>query len=319
MSSQLVDINADGHKDIIVGSFSGTPQIIMGSEDGFAEPQPMKDAEGETILIAAFWNDETDEWDESDRSGSEGHCTSAFPIDWDNDGDLDLLLGDYYGGRLYLRMNEGTAKEPKFATKNRVIKAAGKPVVLKSGLSAPEVADWDGDGRFDILLGGSKGGVYMLRNTGTKTEPAFAAMTPLIKPVDDPKNSFARRVPAKDGQPTGPGSSFHIDACDYDGDGDLDLLVGSRCSWLEGPVKTLTDDEKDLLKQANADRSAAMAQLSKLIKDAGAEKKEDREELYASDEYKDALEKYRAAAEEVAKYKVDPSKTGDFVWLFRRR
>ena len=120
--------------------------------------------------------------------------------------DLDLLLGDYYGGRLYIRMNEGTAKEPKYATQNEPVTAAGEPVVVKKGLAAPEVVDWDGDGLFDILLGGSKGGVYMLKNKGSKGSPEFEAMSTLIKPVDDPNDTFARRVPAKDGQPTQPGS-----------------------------------------------------------------------------------------------------------------
>ena len=81
MSSQFVDINADGHKDIVCGSFSGTPQVIMGSKNGFAEPVAMKDCNDETILIAAFWNDESEEWDKTDRANSEGHCTSTFPID----------------------------------------------------------------------------------------------------------------------------------------------------------------------------------------------------------------------------------------------
>ena len=204
-----MDMNADGHRDIVCGSFSGTPQIIMGGKEGYADPTPVLNGDGETVLLDAFWNDETDEWDKSDRSGTEGHCTSAFPVDWDNDGDFDLLLGDYYGGRLYLCENKGSAKEPKFATTNVEVKVGGKAVVIESGLSAPEVADWNGDGLFDILLGGSKGGVYILINKGTKKAPAFASLATLIPPSKDPEEVVCA-VGSREGR-TADGSGF-VDA-----------------------------------------------------------------------------------------------------------
>ena len=160
MSSQLVNINADGHNDILAGSFSGVPQIIYGSKDGFKQLTAILDRSGETVLLADFWNKKERKWDSTDRAGSEGHCTSVAAVDWDNDGDLDLVLGDYYAGRLFWRKNEGTKQKPKFAKKNNAVKANGDPVVIEKGLSAPRIVDWDGDGLFDILCGSSKGGVY---------------------------------------------------------------------------------------------------------------------------------------------------------------
>ena len=129
MSSQLVDMNADGHNDILVGSFSGVPQLILGNKDGYGQPGSILDADGETVLIQAFWNADESKWDETDRAGSEGHCTSVAAVDWDHDGDLDLLLGDYYGGRLFVRMNEGTASEARFAKVNQPVMSGGEPVV----------------------------------------------------------------------------------------------------------------------------------------------------------------------------------------------
>ena len=125
MSSQLVDINADGHNDILVGSFEGVPQLIKGGKNGYGKPEQIIDAKKETVLIEAFWNYKTEKWDKTDRANSKGHCTSVYAVDWDNDGDLDLLLGDYYGGRLYLRMNVGTAKQPSFAPTNQPVTAGG--------------------------------------------------------------------------------------------------------------------------------------------------------------------------------------------------
>ncbi len=243
MSSQLVDLNRDGHKDILVGSFSGVPQIIMGSAKGFEKPKPIMDAEGQTVLISAFWNDESNKWDKTDRAESEGHCTSSSAVDWDNDGDLDLLLGDYYGGRLFLRENLGDAKTPRFATTNQQVQAGGKPLVIANGLAAPRVVDWNEDGKFDILCGGAKGGVFLYINEGDKKTPRFAAAKTLIPAFKDKSNSFIKRVPAKDGQPTLPGSSYHIEPVDYDADGDLDLLVGARSSWVaEGNSKQQSGD-----------------------------------------------------------------------------
>lgn len=317
MSSQFVDINADGFKDIVAGSFSGTPQIIMGGENGYQQAKPILDRDGEIVLISAFWNDEDSKWDKSDRSDSEGHCTSVSVVDWDADGDFDLLLGDYYGGKLFLKINEGTAKEPKFATANVAVEAAGAPVVIQKGLATPVVVDWDNDGLFDILCGGSKGGVFFFRNTGVKGSPAFAAATTLLEPVDK-TDSFIGRVPSFKNQPTQPGSSIHIEPVDYDGDGDLDLLVGGRSSWLTDDAEELTEKEQARFEKLKGEMAEASQRLSAMIKGVDEDK---REELTASDEYKDAIKAYSNVSREYSMLnkKADPSKSGDFIWLFRQK
>ena len=317
MSSQLVDINADGYNDILAGSFEGVPQLILGGKDGFAKPEQIKDGNGDTVLIADFWNYETEEWDKTDRAESEGHCTSVSAVDWDDDGDLDLLLGDYYGGRLFLRLNDGSKTEPSFSATNVAVEADGEPLVIEKGLAAPRVVDWDSDGLFDILCGGSKGGVYFFRNIGEKTAPKFAAAEALIKPVKDPSNSFIKRVPSKDGNPMLPGSSYHIEPFDYDGDGDLDLLVGARCSWLTGPVKELTEEQQARKKEVQGEMQEFIKKISEMAQKA--ETKEERAELVQSEEYQELMTEYRKLVEEADQYDTEPTADGDFVWLFRRK
>ncbi|MFT5300225.1 MAG: hypothetical protein ACI87E_000237 [Mariniblastus sp.] len=317
MSSQFVDINADGHQDILTGSFSGTPQIVMGGEDGYAPAAPILDGEGEIVLIAAFWNDEDDQWDDTDRCESKGHCTSSAAVDWDADGDLDLILGDYYGGKLFLRLNEGTAQEPKFASTNVAIEAGGKPMIIEKGLAAPVVIDWNQDGKFDLLCGGSKGGIYYYQNTGKASAPEFAAAKSLLEPVDK-AGSFIGKVPSFKNQPTQPGSSLHIEPFDYDGDGDLDLLVGGRSSWLAGDVVELTDEEKERLKELRASQSEISQEMSALLTEVDAD---ERKELMKSDEFKALSKRNSTIYQELAPLmkKSDPSKSGDFVWLLRRK
>lgn len=48
-------------------------------------------------------------------------------------------------------------------------------------LGVPEVVDWDGDGKLDIVVGNSEGRIQLFRNTGTNAQPAFSSFAePLL-------------------------------------------------------------------------------------------------------------------------------------------
>ena len=129
-------------------------------------------------------------------------ATPSF-ADLDGDGDLDALVGEADGNVVFFA-NTGTASAPAFAA----------PATNPFGLAdvgagaAPSLADLDGDGDLDALVGEADGNVVFFANTGTASAPAFAL------PVTNPfglADVGAVSFPA---------------FADLDGDGDLDALVG---------------------------------------------------------------------------------------------
>ena len=77
-------------------------------------------------------------------------------------------------------------------------------------ISAPSLADLDGDGDLDAVVGEVGGVLNYFRNNGTATAPDFADQTGVVNP-------FAG---------VGVGSSSAPSFADLDGDGDLDAVVG---------------------------------------------------------------------------------------------
>lgn len=254
MGSQFVDINRDGHLDYVSATFDGSPHVAYGGPKGFAEPVRLKDRNGERIVISSYWDYDKKKHDNTGRSlgvseAPRERCISALAFDWDGDGDHDLLLGSYENGHLYRQMNEGTDAEPAFTGTCVPVMAGDVPFALPAKMTAPCLVDFDGDGDMDIVTGsfgdsygpqGKSGGVYLARNVGKPGSPAFAALETLIAP------------PKKGGhEPTTPHAGLYPEVVDFDGDGDLDLIVGGYSMWTP-KGRELTPEE-----QATADRLAA--------------------------------------------------------------
>ena len=104
-------------------------------------------------------------------------------MDWNNDGKFDVVLGSS-DGRVYIFINEGNSKNPKFG-KSQTVHVNNKVLKLPSSTSIIAL-DWDDDGKIDLLVShkaviesdvrtGRENiiptGIYLLLNTGTKEKP----------------------------------------------------------------------------------------------------------------------------------------------------
>jgi hypothetical protein len=87
--------------------------------------------------------------------------------DFDGDGDLDLLCGEFLDGFTYFE-NIGTRTAPKYAPGRRLQTPAGQPLVMDLQMITPTAIDWDKDGDADLIVGDEDGRVAFIEHTGKK-------------------------------------------------------------------------------------------------------------------------------------------------------
>lgn len=148
-----MDWNNDGNKDLVAGERDGHIRLYINAGTNSA---PVFN--GYTFLEVASAPFDC------------GYNSMPVIVDWDEDGRKDLLCGEH-DGKIFLLLNTNTDAAPVF-TSTSFIQNGGSDLDI-GGRTSPDVVDWDGDGKKDIIAGETQGEVFFLRNVGTNEAPAF--------------------------------------------------------------------------------------------------------------------------------------------------
>ncbi|MBE7172607.1 MAG: VCBS repeat-containing protein [Williamsia sp.] len=166
-----IDWNGDGHTDLVVGDEDGRVALIentgkvVNKMPVFASPVYFKQ-QGRAVKFGAL--------------------ATPVGVDWDGDGDQDIISGNSAG---YIGLIENLGGFPAKLAPPRYLQSDGRiiriqagpngsiqgPAEAKWGYTTLSVADWDGDGLLDLIVNSIWGKVIWYRNKGTKTKPVLTA------------------------------------------------------------------------------------------------------------------------------------------------
>lgn len=204
-----MDYDRDGTNDIVGCGFDGFVEWFKGrGGTQFAGGVRLRDLNGNEIHDGSYWSDSERKWINEPNGQL---LLQALAVDWDDDGDLDLLMVGR-SGRLALRMNEGSAAQPAFSLNRLLVPVDGGPYNAGGGATPSSAyVDWDGDGLKDLVVCLiSSRRVVWHKNTGNKGQPKFGRSEALLDFSAGDKPKTCNR----------------LSVADYTGDGRLDLIIG---------------------------------------------------------------------------------------------
>lgn len=136
--------------------------------------------------------------------------------DFDRDGDLDLVCGEFLDKLSYFE-NMGTRRAPRYA-EGHFLEHKGEVIRMELQMLQVTAVDWDRDGDVDLVVGQEDGRVALVENSGT-----VKRRTPVFLPPRFFRQE-ADRVKV--------GALATPFAADWDGDDDQDLIVGDTAGFL---------------------------------------------------------------------------------------
>jgi hypothetical protein len=134
-----------------------------------------------------------------------------FATDYNGDNTIDLLLGTD-DGKIALYINRGNNENPSFFDYSLLSSGSDKEIIDIGERAFPCMADLNGDGLHDLLVGSGEGYVYYGKNQGTSEHPLFSQIELLEDIMHRPIKVDSNCKPA---------------VVDWDGNGKNDILLGN--------------------------------------------------------------------------------------------
>lgn len=299
-----MDWDQDGKLDILSGCYwtdgadAGQIQILIGKGgNNFGEAVSLENMAGKPLENVAVAD--------GVQAEMRAICTHQHAADYDNDGDLDLIVG-CFGEQFYLYENKADEENGAQSLVETPIELSIKS---NSHHSAPHLADWDNDGDLDLLSGTSNGGALISENTGTAEKPDWQPFKQLVKPTS---------VYEQNPNDIQLAQATRVWTTDWNGDGLLDLLIGDN-STLVTPVSGMSAQEVAEGKAAIEKEMQAVSEKMEAFMpkyQAAMEKGEEPDEKTNR-----MMEEYSMKISEIYERKSDfeTSESTGFVWLLIRK
>lgn len=262
---------------------AGLFQVLWGEKGGkFRKAAVLNGTDKEPLIIPI----------KSKSEITETICTRPTAVDWNGDGKLDLIVGNFTG-TFYVFHGEGPGK---FAPKPEPVMAGKERLRIKGQHGDPFIVDWDGDGDMDVLSGSSEGGVQWAENTGGKT-PALKQFVSLI----EPGKKFETGELISEADLKEPAGSTRVWVDDVNGDGKLDVLVGDNVTLVSMAKGVSKADYAKKLEKWRKEYNEASQALGN-----------------ASEDRRAALQKRFSEVYQRRTEFMDQAPTG-YVWLYRQK
>ncbi len=218
---KLCDYDGDGVTDLIIGASDWRE---YGWDNAFNEKGEWIQGpiHGYVYFMKNHGTDAEPEYKEAVQVQAAGQpldvygCPSPNFADWDGDGDLDLICGEFLDRITYFQ-NVGTRQAPEYA-EGQFLTHAGSVIKMDLEMLQVMAHDWDKDGDTDLIVGQEDGRVALLENTGVLKDgvPAF------LPPHFFRQEADSLKV----------GALCTPDSVDWDGDGDEDLISGDTAGYI---------------------------------------------------------------------------------------
>ncbi|NLP10755.1 VCBS repeat-containing protein [bacterium] len=215
------DYDGDGKMDLIVGVDDWSE---YGWDEGYDDAGRWKMGPGRGFVywLRNLGSDAHPRYADAQKIEADGKAVEVYAMpspnfaDFDSDGDLDLICGEFMDRLTYFE-NIGARTEPNFTTA-RFLRTQNRILALDGCMIVPVAIDWDQDGDVDLVVGAEDGSVALVENSGRIVDglPEFLSPQPFQQQAQD-----LRWVVLV--------TPFSYD---WDDDGDEDLICGNASGYI---------------------------------------------------------------------------------------